>query len=72
MILISFIKPNIVITADYLLSGELLIQNKDRIIYQTTLKNTNDLQIPINLESNGVVKINIHTQKENITKIINL
>ena len=72
MILISYIKPNIIITADYLLSGNIIIQNNNSIIYQSSVKNTNDLQIFLNSKDKGVVKVSIHTQKENITKTFNL
>lgn len=72
MIMINYIKPHIVISADYLISGIIKIYSNKQIIKKIKVYNENAVNIKNEWPTYKTIKIEMQTQKENIHKTINL
>lgn len=72
MIVINYIKPYIVISADYLMTGVIHIYNDRQIIKRIKIHNESTISIKNNWQTCKTLKIEMVTQKENSHKIINL
>ena len=72
MIMINYIKPHIVISADYLICGIVKIYSGDQIIKKIKVHNENAVNIKNDWPTYKTIKIEMQTQKENIHKTINL
>ncbi len=72
MIVINYVKPYIVISADYLMTGEIHIYNDNRIIKNIKVYNESTINIENDWQTIKNLKVELVTQKENIHKTINL
>ncbi len=72
MIMINYINPQIVISADYLMTGVIHIYNDNKIIKKIKVHNENAVNIKNDWPTYKTIKIELQTQKENIKKTINL
>jgi tRNA U54 and U55 pseudouridine synthase Pus10 len=72
MIMISYVRPNIVISADYLIYGKVILFDSNKSIYCQDIYNKQSINIPFNNKLHKTIKIKLITTKETITKTINL
>ncbi len=72
MIMINYINPQIVISADYLMTGVIHIYNDNKIIKKIKVHNESSVNIENIWQAQKTIKVELLTQKENIKKTINL
>ena len=72
MIVINYIKPYIVISADYLMTGVIHIYNDRQIIKRIKIHNESTINIENIWQTHKTIKVEIENQKENTHKTINL
>ncbi len=71
MIVINYVKPNIVIAADYLISGKVTIYHKDEFIYSQDINNEHSVNIHFNTKLYSSIRLELTTTEETITKRFN-
>ena len=69
MIVINYLKPNIVIYADSLISGEVALfdENNKKILLQK-IRSQSIINIPIKINENKNIKVSLKTKEQTITK----
>lgn len=72
MIVINYIKPYIVISANYLMNGVINISIDNQIVKKINVQNESSVNIENIWQANTAVKIELLSQEENTHKIINL
>ena len=72
MIVINYVKPYIIISADYLMTGVIHIYFDNQIVKKIKVQNENSVNIENIWKTGKMIKIELLSQKENIHKTINL
>ena len=71
MIVINYVKPNIVISGDYLFSGKLNVYHNDKVVHSREIHNENSINLDTRLDGFTSIRIEVITQKETVSKRIN-
>ena len=72
MIVINYIKPYIIISANYLMTGFINIYIDNQIIKKIKVQNKSTINIENVWQTHKTIKVEIENQKENTHKTINL
>ncbi len=72
MIVINYIKPYIIISANYLMTGFINIYIGNQIIKKIKVQNKSTINIENVWQTHKTIKVEIENQKENTHKTINL
>jgi len=69
MIVINYLKPNIVIYADSLITGEVVLfdENNKRFLLQK-IRNQSIITIPLKIKKNKNIKVTLKTKEQTLTK----